>query len=251
MAKSLASAIFRRCFPKFSPANRRINARGAFSRPSIVSSLHESAFPLPAAQCLNDLGKTRAKINPSESLHASTPCYKVEVIRRARLRSVRSGYGTVQNDARLEVDAREYLVEDGPADIVEEDVDPIGTKLRKSNANVLGLVVDSGVEMRLLDEPIAFFSAARRTNDAAALDLRDLARNGTQTGPLGDDAQIAKSGELPLKALVRVDAIRKACLTNLDCALDCLFTEVEHPVYERPVCNLVVGRGMQAIAANH
>src|ERR1700719_1955630 len=43
---------------------------------------------------------------------------------------------------------------------------------------------------------------------------------------LGDDAQVAKSGELPPKALVRVDAIRKACLTNLDGALDCLFTEV-------------------------
>src|SRR5580700_7733015 len=69
-------------------------------------------------------------------------------------------------------------------------------------------------------------------------------------GPLGDDAQVAKSGELPPKALVRVDAIRKACLTNLDGALDCLFTEVEHPVYERPVCNLLVGCGMQAIAGN-
>ena len=43
---------------------------------------------------------------------------------------------------------------------------------------------------------------------------------------LGDDAQIAKSGELPPKALVCVDAIREACLTNLDGALDCLFTEV-------------------------
>jgi len=128
-----------------------------------VLLLDESAFPLPAAQCLDGLGKTRA------NLHASTPCYKVEVIRRARLRSVRSGYGTTQNDARLEVDAR---AQSGP----------------QWNAN----------------------------------------------GPLGDDAQIAKSGELPLKALVRVDAIRKACLTNLDGALDCLFTEVEHPVYERP-----------------
>ena len=68
---------------------------------------------------------------------------------------------------------------------------------------------------------------------------------------LGDDAQIAKSGELPLKALVRVDAIRKACLTNLDSAQDRLFTEVEHPVHERPVCNLVVWRGMQAIAGNY
>jgi hypothetical protein len=31
---------------------------------------------------------------------------------------------------------------------------------------------------------------------------------------LGDDAQIAKSGGLPLKALVRVEASRKACLTK-------------------------------------
>src|ERR1700732_4541464 len=68
---------------------------------------------------------------------------------------------------------------------------------------------------------------------------------------VGDDAQVAKSGELPPKALVRVDAIRKACLTNLDGAEDCLLMEVEHPVDERPVCNLLVGRGMQAIAGNH
>src|ERR1700681_3280853 len=72
-----------------------------------------------------------------------------------------------------------------------------------------------------------------------------------QARALGDDAQIAKSGELPPKALVRVDAIRKACLTNLDGAQDCLFTEVEHPVHERPVGNLFVGRGMQAIAGNY
>src|ERR1700686_3218496 len=70
-------------------------------------------------------------------------------------------------------------------------------------------------------------------------------------GPSREDAQIAKSGELAPKALVRVDAIRKACLTNLDGAQDGLFTEVEHPVHERPVGNLVVGCGMQAIAGNY
>src|ERR1700675_1042240 len=80
---------------------------------------------------------------------------------------------------------------------------------------------------------------------------RPDALRATLAGPLRNDAQIAKSGELPPKALVRVDAIRKAGLTNLDCALDCLFAEVEHPVHECPVCNLVVGCGMQAIAGNH
>src|SRR6202045_4731106 len=87
--------------------------------------------------------------------------------------------------------------------------------------------------------------------EAASRSSRLQTGASTQAGPLGDDAQIAKSGELAPKALVRVDAISKACVTNLDRALDCLFTEVEHPVHERPVCNLVVGRGMQGIAGNH
>src|SRR5882762_5619593 len=81
--------------------------------------------------------------------------------------------------------------------------------------------------------------------------LRSHSLHATQAGPLRNDAHIAKSGELPPKALVRVDAIRKAGLTNLDCALDCLFAEVKHPVHECPVGDLVVGRGMQAIAGNH
>src|ERR1700685_398210 len=82
-------------------------------------------------------------------------------------------------------------------------------------------------------------------------DTRIYSLLATHTGPLGDDPQIAKSGELPPKALVRIDAIRKARLANLNCAQNCFFPEVEHPVHERPVCNLVVGRGMQAIAGNH
>src|ERR1700736_2804605 len=82
-------------------------------------------------------------------------------------------------------------------------------------------------------------------------DTRIYSLLATHAGPLGDDPQIAKPGELPREALVRVDAIGKACLTNLDCAQDCFFPEVEHPVHERPVCNLSVGRGMQAIAGNH
>src|ERR1700724_3071909 len=87
--------------------------------------------------------------------------------------------------------------------------------------------------------------------EASSRSSRLLSGASRQAGRSGDDAHSAKSGELPPKALVGVDAIRKACLTNLDCAQDCLFTEVEHPVHERPVCNLFVGRGMQPIAGNH
>jgi hypothetical protein len=87
--------------------------------------------------------------------------------------------------------------------------------------------------------------------EASSRSSRLLSGASRPAGRSGDDAHSAKSGELPPKALVRVDAIRKARLTNLDCAQDCLFTEVEHPVHKCPICDLVVGRGIQAIAGNH
>ena len=54
--------------------------------------------------------------------------------------------------------------------------------------------------------------------EASSRNSRLLSGASRQAGRLGDDAHGAKSVELPLKALVRVDAIRKARLTNLDCA---------------------------------
>src|ERR1700723_2986857 len=75
----------------------------------------------------------------------------------------------------MDVDPSEDLVEDGAADIVEEHVDPVGAQLRKPSADVFALVVDGGVEMRLVDQPGALFFAARCADDAAASELSDLA----------------------------------------------------------------------------
>jgi hypothetical protein len=63
-----------------------------------------------------------------------------------------------------------------------------------------------------------------------------------------DDTEFAEPGKLPPEAVVCVDTIRKARLPNLDCAQDCFLAEVEHPVHERPVCDLSVRRGVQAVA---
>src|SRR5258708_21439214 len=60
----------------------------------------------------------------------------------------------------------------------------VGAKLRKRSADIFALVVDGGVEMRLVDQPIAFLLAARGADDAAALDLGDLAGDGAR-GPGG------------------------------------------------------------------
>src|SRR6202030_2236247 len=86
---------------------------------------------------------------------------------------------------------------------------------------------------------------------SALADTRICSPLAMHAEPLGGDPQIAKPCELSPKALVSVDATRKASLANLDGPRDCFFPKVEHPVHERPVCNLVVGRGMQAIAGNH
>ena len=148
--------------------------------------MHEAAVPLPAAQRLEGLRNPRGIIEPGETLHASTPSHQIGIVRRAGLR--RGGVGfrdrAAQHDARVDVDPSEDLVEDLAADIVEEHVDPAGAKLRKPSAEVFALVVDGGVEVRLVDQPSAFSRAARGADNLAALDLGDLAGDGAR-GPGG------------------------------------------------------------------
>ena len=136
-----------------------------------VLLLDEFAFAMPAAKCLEGLGLTQGIINPAESHDPPAPRHQIGVIRRARQwhGGVVDGDRTAQRDPCIEVDAGEYLVKDGAPNVVEEDVDPVGTKRRKSSAEVLALVVDSGVEVPFVDEPFALFLAARRTDNAAAL----------------------------------------------------------------------------------
>jgi hypothetical protein len=145
-----------------------------------VLLVHEVAVSLPAGKRVDGLGNSRGIIKPGEALHARTPSHQIGVVRWAGLR--RGGVGfrdrAAQYDARVEVDPSEDLVEDLAADIVEEHVDPVGAKLRKPSAEVFALVVDGCVEVRLVDQPSAFILAARGADDAAALDLGDLAGDG-------------------------------------------------------------------------
>src|SRR5262249_7321018 len=68
-------------------------------------------------------------------------------------------------------------VEDLAADVVEVDVDPLGAELAQARRDVLALVVDRRVEVRLLGEPATLFGAARDADHAATLELRDLSRH--------------------------------------------------------------------------
>jgi len=60
-----------------------------------------------------------------------------------------------------------------------------------------------------LDTP--YYESSARFDAKRTAYARHVVASATQAGPSGDDAQVAKSGELPLKSLARVDTIRKAC----------------------------------------
>src|SRR6266478_3838187 len=68
---------------------------------------------------------------------------------------------------------------------------------------------------------------------------------------LRDDPKFPKLRELPSETLMRVDTIGEAGLADLDCAWDCFFAEVKHPVHKGPVRNLFVWRCMQPIASHY
>src|ERR1700733_13248774 len=132
---------------------------------------------MPATQRLEGFGDPHEIIEAGEALHARSLSYQIRVVRRAGLRRGSLGFRdrTAQRDTRVNVDPSQDFVEDLAADIVEEHVDPVGAKLRKPSTDVFALVVDGGVEVRPVDQPIAFVLATRGANHAAAFDLSDLA----------------------------------------------------------------------------
>ena len=73
---------------------------------------------------------------------------------------------------------QEHRIEDVAADIIEINVDPLGTMLLEAPCfDVLGLVVDRGVEAELVDDVLALLGAAGDADRVATLDLGDLAGN--------------------------------------------------------------------------
>jgi hypothetical protein len=110
------------------------------------------------------------------------PRHKVGVVRRTGLGRVGFRYRTAQHDTRLEVNAREHLVEDGAADIIEKDIDPIGAKFRKPSADVFILVVRAR-RVRLAGLRGDRWQKLRRDAEGDLADLRypDIRRQAVKT----------------------------------------------------------------------
>jgi hypothetical protein len=86
-------------------------------------------------------------------------------------------YRAADRDAREAVEQREDRVENGAADILEIDIDAVGAGGFERVGEILPLVIDGAVEAEFARDEIAFLRAARDADDAAAFELRDLARD--------------------------------------------------------------------------
>jgi hypothetical protein len=67
------------------------------------------------------------------------------------LRGVVLGHRSTEHDARTDVQARQDVVHDGPADVLEVHVDAVGGGRVEPLAPVCVLVIDAGVEAEILD----------------------------------------------------------------------------------------------------
>ena len=86
-------------------------------------------------------------------------------------------------------------LEDIAPDVVEIDVDAIGTMLSQLSLEVACLVVDRGIEPEFLDQPAALVRATGDAHDPASLDLGDLANDRAhRPGGGRDDDGIARLG---------------------------------------------------------
>src|SRR6187455_225735 len=77
-------------------------------------------------------------------------------------------------DAAAVVHQRETRLENVAADIVEIDVDAVGSRRPQRLEGRAVLVIDRGVEAEFGRQPLALVLAAGDADDVAALDLRDL-----------------------------------------------------------------------------
>src|SRR5262245_13583090 len=170
-------------------------ARGFLQTFDDVHAVFEFAFHIPLDQFGDGFLGLGQVIEHDEALHFRAAGQDVDQI-------VRTGdgrRGVILRDHSADADPRALVehgqrgVEDFSADVVEVDVYAIRTGPLQPLANVLGLVIDRGVEAQIVHDPFAFLVASGDADDAAALDLADLADDrADRAGGGGYDERFAR-----------------------------------------------------------
>lgn len=95
---------------------------------------------------------------------------------------------SAENDATVEVHAVENGFHDFAADVFKVDIDTVGSGSSKLFLPLGVLVVDGGVEAEVVFNPFTFFVGTSDADDAAAVNLANLAGDAAGgTGGGGDD----------------------------------------------------------------
>src|SRR5262249_42173884 len=146
-----------------------------------IHAIFELAFHIPFDQFGDGFLGARQVIDHDEALHLRASRQDVDQI-------IWSGHGrcgvvlrdhSADADTRAEVDHRQRGVEDFSADVVKVDVYAVRAGSLQPLADVLGLVIDRGVEAQFVHDPFAFLVASGNADDATAFDLADLADDRT------------------------------------------------------------------------
>ena len=78
---------------------------------------------------------------------------------------------TDERNARADIDPFQDRFEDIAADIIEVDVDALGTRDLERFLQIFLFVIDAGVESEVLDDVGTLLVRARRSDDPAAFDI--------------------------------------------------------------------------------
>src|SRR5262245_20573368 len=146
-----------------------------------VNAVFEFAFHIPFDQFGDGLLGAGQVIDHDEALHFRAADQDVYQIVRAGdgIRGVVLRNHSADADPRALVDHRQHGVQDFSADVVEVDVYAVRAGPLQRLTDVLGLVIDRGVEAQFVHDPFAFLVASGNADDAASFDLAYLADDRT------------------------------------------------------------------------
>ena len=94
---------------------------------------------------------------------------------------------SADDDSGAAREVGERSLQNRAADVVEIDIDALGTMLPEGASDVFGFVIDSGIEAEVFDDIAALLGAPGDADDVAVFDFGDLADDGADGPSCGGD----------------------------------------------------------------
>ena len=159
-------------------------------------AVHQQPLLLPPAQRGEGLVEAAPLVERIEPLHQCRLGEEVDVVGRSGVLTGQiAGDHSAQHDAGLGRQASEHGVQNGPAHVVEVDVDSLGAVRLQRRGQVVLAVVDARVEPEILHHRAALVRTAGDTHHPRSGDLGDLTgHRAGGAGGRGDDDRLPGAG---------------------------------------------------------